>query len=277
MLTQSSQCEPKLSVDRVLSYHVEPIPRSLMADFVAAHHYAVRVPPHCLLSLGCFVGTDLVGVASWGYGVRPRHTIQRLFPSLTTSDYYELNRLCMLDSEPRNGESHFLRLCREYIRQREPGRVVLFSWADGMRGKPGYVYQADNWLYGGFIRTEFYVTVAGEVVHPRQVTTRCGRRDRAFTRSVGLRRVRGRQFRYCHFLCGHGLRKRLLRESPFRWGCNYPKKDDCVWTFEGAAEGSRESREPPRFQGSGQFRHAAPLFTDFATPPLVAGKQGDRE
>ena len=247
-------------MERILSYHVEPVPRSLMAAFVAAHHYAVRVPPHCLLSLGCFVGSDLVGVASWGYGVRPRHTIQRLFPSLTTSDYYELNRLCMLDSEPRNGESHFLRLCREYIHHREPGRVVLFSWADGMRGKPGYVYQADNWLYGGFIRTEFYVTAENEVVHPRQVITRCGRRDRAFTRSMGLRRVRGRQFRYCHFLCSHALRKRLLRESPFRWGQGYPKKDDCVWAFEGAAEGSRESREPPRFQGSGQFRHAAPLF-----------------
>jgi hypothetical protein len=134
-----------------------------------------------------------------------------------------------------------------------------------MRGKPGFVYQADNWLYGGFIRTEFYVTRQNEVVHPRQVTTRCGRRDAAMTRSLGLRRVRGRQFRYCHFLCNHAIRKRLLRESPVPWSRHYPKKDDCVWTFEGtpggdAAEGSRESREPPRFQGSGQFRHAAPLF-----------------
>ena len=143
--------------------------------------------------------------------------------------------------------------------------MVLFTWADGMRGKPGYVYQADNWLYGGFIRTEFYVTAANEVVHPRQVITRCGRRDRAFTRSVGRRRVRGRQFRYCHFLCGHALRKRLLRESPFGWGRGYPKMPDCIWTFEDgeesrAGEGSRESREPPRFEGSGQFRHPAPLF-----------------
>jgi len=267
----------------VNAYHVQPVPRSPMAAFVAAHHYAVRVPPHCLLSLGCFAGQDLVGVASWGYGVRPRHTIQRLFPSLTTSDYYELNRLCMLDSEPRNGESHFLRLCREYIRAREPGRVVLFSWADGMRGKPGFVYQADNWLYGGFIRTEFYVTPQNEVVHPRQVTTRCGRRDAALTRSLGLRRVRGRQFRYCHFLCNHAIRKRLLRESPIPWSRHYPKKDDCVWTFEGtadgdAAEGSRESREPPRFQGSGQFRHAAPLFAQAeVTPERVAPGREEEE
>ncbi|MBM4020627.1 MAG: toprim domain-containing protein, partial [Planctomycetes bacterium] len=33
-----------------------------------------------------------------------------------------------------------------------------------------------------------------------------------------------------------------------------------IWTVEGAAEGSRESREPPRFQGVGQFHDAAPLF-----------------
>ena len=66
--------------DRVTPYSVEPIPRSPMAVFVAAHPCAVRVPPHCLLSVGCFVGSDLVGVASWGYGVRPRHAIQRVFP-----------------------------------------------------------------------------------------------------------------------------------------------------------------------------------------------------
>jgi len=246
-----------------MAYQVEPVPRRVMADFVATHHYAVRVPPHCLLSLGCFSDADLVGAASWGFGVRPRHTIQRLFPSLGTGDYYELNRLCMLDSEPRNSESQFLKLCRKFIRRHEPRRVVLFTWADGMRGKPGYVYQADNWLYGGFIRTEFYITAENEVIHPRQVITRCGRRDRAFTRSVGLRRVRGRQFRYVRFLCDHAKRKRLLRESPFQWGQDYPKRDDCIWTIEGderAAEGSRESREPPRFQGSGQFRHAAPLL-----------------
>jgi len=238
-----------------------------MANFVAAHHYAVRVPPHCLLSLGCFRDNILVGVASWGYGVRPRHTIQRLFPSLTTSDYYELNRLCMLDSEPRNSESHFLRLCRKYIHEREPGRVVLFSWADGMRGKPGYVYQADNWLYGGFIRTEFYVTVENEVVHPRLLITRYGKRDAVTTHALGLRKIWGRQFRYCYFLCSHGLRKRLLRESPFQWGQEYPKKDNCIWQYQGAAEGSRESREPPRFQGSGQFRDAA--------PSLIQTKTGD--
>jgi hypothetical protein len=69
--------EIAVATERFEAYHVEPVPRSLMAAFVAAHHYAVRVPPHCLLSLGYFVGSDLVGVASWAYGVRPRHAPAR--------------------------------------------------------------------------------------------------------------------------------------------------------------------------------------------------------
>ncbi len=243
------------------AYHVDPVPLTLARSFVAAHHYAVHIPPHCLLNLACFKGTDVVGVALWGFGVRPRHTIQRLFPSLGTGDYYELNRLCMLDAEPRNGESRFLHLCRRFIKASHPERLVLFSWADGMRGKPGYVYQADNWLYGGYIETEFYVTSDNEVVHPRLLITRYGRRDRRFTDSLGLRKVWGRQFRYCRLFCGHRTRKRLLAESPIDWQQAYPKREDCIWRYQDAAEGSRESREPPRFEGSGQFRHAAPLFT----------------
>ena len=58
--------------------------------------------------------------------------------------------------------------------------------------------------------TEVYVTAAGVVVHPRLLITRHGRRDMAFTESLGLRKLRGKQFRYCLFLCGHAERKRLL-------------------------------------------------------------------
>jgi hypothetical protein len=73
-----------------------------------------------------------------------------------------------------------------------------------MRGNPGSVHRADNWFYGRFIRTEFYVTGDWEVVHPRQVITRCGRRDRAFTRSMG---VDGRQGGDAHGACGAVVRR----------------------------------------------------------------------
>ena len=227
--------------------------------FVVEHHYAKDWGAIGKLALGLEWEGQLVGAAIWGYGTRPLHTIQRCFPSLTSKDYLELVRLCVLDQMPRNTETQFLKMQIAFIKANYPPVKVLLSWADGMRGKPGFVYQAASWLYGGFIWSEFYVTLDGEVIHPRLLITRYGRRDKTFTLSRGLTKVHGFQFRYCKFLCSKGEAKRLLRESPFRWGQNYPKLPDLVFEID-AGEGARESRELPMLKGSGRFRHPAPLF-----------------
>ena len=117
--------------------------------FIADYHYAKVCPPHILEPLG-LVEESLVGVALWGWGVRPLHTIQKLWPGLLTKDYRELCRLCVLDRMPRNTESWFLSRCIDWLQRNRPAVKVLTSWADGMRGKPGYIYQASNWLYAGY-------------------------------------------------------------------------------------------------------------------------------
>jgi len=227
--------------------------------FVKRWHYSKIFPPHCLVNLGALdANGELAAVAMWGYGVRPRHTIQRLFPSLGVKDYLELNRLCVRDDMPRNSESRFISQCVKWIRENRPDVKVLFSWADGLRGKPGFVYQAASWLYGGFIKTDLYVDEHGGPIHPRLMITRLGTRSRAEWTRQGFSKWKGYQFRYVRFLCSHRERKRLLRESPMRWRAGgYPKRVDCRWWVD-AGEGSRESRQPPRLEGSGQFRHPAP-------------------
>ncbi len=237
---------------------VMPISNGTGKRFVAQHHYAVICPPITKVSLGLFAGESLVGVALWGYGTRPKHTIKKIFPSLCVEDYLELNRLCVLDEMPRNTESRFIGMMTEHIKGHFPKVKLLYSWADGLRGKPGYVYQASNWLYGGHIWSEFYMTGEGEVVHPRLLITRYGTRKKSATLALGLSKVRGYQFRYLRFLCSHKERKRLLRESPFEWSLGYPKRKDLKWVID-AGEGSRESRELPKLQGSGRFRHSAPV------------------
>jgi hypothetical protein len=54
-------------------------------------------PSTTKLALGLIDGDKLAGVGIWGYGVRPRHTIQKLFPSLEVINHLEINRLCVLD------------------------------------------------------------------------------------------------------------------------------------------------------------------------------------
>jgi len=227
------------------------------SQFVREHHYAVESPSTTKLAFGLFEDDLLLGIATFGYGTRPRHTISYLFPSLGTNDYLEINRLCLLDECPRNTETWFLTRCLQIVKMHFPNVKVIFTWADGLRGKPGYIYQAASFLYGGFIWSEFYRTQDGEVVHPRLLITRYGRRDKEFTISLGLEKIKGLQFRYCKFMCGHKERKRLLQESPIKWSRQYPKDADLIWKID-AGEGSRESRELPKLKGSGQFRHPAP-------------------
>jgi len=232
--------------------------------FVLRWHYSKIFPPHCLINLALRdERNEITAVAMWGWGVRPKHTIQRLFPSLDTPDYLELNRLCLRDDQPRNSESQFISLCAEWIRENAPHVKLLFSWADGLRGKPGYVYQASSWLYGGFIKTDIYVDEHGGPIHPRLMITRLGTRSRTEWIRQGFQKWRGFQFRYVRFLCSHAERKRLLRESPVEWTQVYPKAKDMRWWVD-AGEGSRASREPPRIEGTGQFRHPAQLFEQAA-------------
>jgi len=252
---------------------IEHVPLAVAKTFVRTWHYSEIFPPHCLLNLGARDTNGLLAaVAIWGYGVRPLHTIRGLFPSLGTRDYFELARLCLRDDMPKNSESRFLSECAEWIRKHIPRIKLLFSWADGVRGKPGYVYQASSWLYGGFIKTQVYMDEHGESVHPRLLITRYGTRTREFCKSIGLVKWHGFQFRYVRFLCGHKERKRLLRESSVQWSQKYPKLADCRW-WRDAGEGSRESREPPRFEGSGQFRPPALLSGSAQRNPAPAGAE----
>lgn len=229
--------------------------------FCVDWHYSNIFPPHCMVALGYRDAKGLAGVALWGWGVRPMHTIKKLFPSLATPDYWELNRLCLRDDCVRNSESWFLARCAEWMATNQPKIKVLLSWADGVRGKPGYVYQAAGWLYGGSITTEIYTTESGEPVHPRMLTTRYGTRNKALCAQLGLKKIWGEQFIYSRMLCGHKERKALLRESSVKWTQDYPKRENLRWTIQ-AGEVSRETRDVPIIERSGQFRHPAPTLFD---------------
>ena len=89
----------------------------------------------------------LVGVLTLGWGTNPMGTIKKMFPELTTDDYYEIGKMCMDESMPRNSESQMI-MSDETKYTREKISIHLNrrnSW------KLGYVYQINFYmvvLYG---------------------------------------------------------------------------------------------------------------------------------
>src|SRR5512145_188145 len=123
---------------------IKPVEQIIALDLILNNHYSKIMPKLTKYFLGGYIGDKLVGIMTLGWGTRPVHTIKKLFPSLTTKDYFEIGKMCMLEEMPKNTESQFLSAVIRWIKAKEPSVNILFTWADGILGKPGYVYQSAN-------------------------------------------------------------------------------------------------------------------------------------
>ena len=148
---------------------IREVPLCDAAEFVARHHYSKVMPKLNKVVLGLFEAARMVGVITFGWGVRPKDTIKKLFPSLDSKDYLEIGKLCLLDELPKNSESRFISAAMRFLKQLRPDLKLVFTWADAIWGKPGYIYQASNYLFGGSIGSEAYRTKEGARLHPRQL------------------------------------------------------------------------------------------------------------
>lgn len=246
-------------------YAIQQISTQEMSNFTAKWHYSKSMPRLTKICYGGFREGKLVAAISFGWGSRPLHTIRKLFPGLTTKDYFEIGRMCLEDDEPKNSETKFMSLVFRQLKKDFPGLKLIFTWSDGMWGKPGYVYQAGNFLYGGYIWTDAYLDEKGQKLHPFQLQGEWRRRGLVIEgrskrrrptleemNSLGWKHYYGKQFRYILFLCGKRERGNLLSTSTVEWGLNHPKDKDCEWKVT-IDRGKKVFCESPMFKKSVNF------------------------
>jgi len=231
-------------------FKINEISRSCATDFVQSLHYSKIMPRLTKHFLGCYLKNELVGVLTLGWGTQPKATIAKLFDGLDTKDYYEIGKMCMKEEMPKNSESQMISAVVKWMKENCAEKQFLYTWADGIMGKPGFVYQAANFLYGGFIWTQIYISAEGEKIHPRSSRRLCdenvkfklerepdffvgkkGERiywlTQDFLDHKGISKIHGKQFRY--ILPLNKKARKLLKKSKVEWSLNYPKNDDLVW------------------------------------------------
>lgn len=225
-----------------MNFEIREVEKRCFLDLVYKYHYSIVMPIHTKRYLGCFLENELVGGLSLGWGTQPKHTIQKLFPSLDTKDYYEIGKMVMTDEMPRNSESQMLSKVIKWIKN-TLDISFLYTWADGIVGKPGYVYQASNFYYGGFIWTDVYISKDGEKIHPRSAKRLLEENAEfegkeklfwltpSYCKHMGIKRYRGKQFRYAYPL--NKSAKKLLKESTVSWSnIEFPKTSDLIWKLQ---------------------------------------------
>ena len=251
-------------------FTINEISRSYATDFIQSLHYSKIMPKLTKHFLGCYLKNELVGVLTLGWGTQPKATIAKLFDGLDTKDYYEIGKMCMKEEMPRNSESQMISAVVKWMKIHTPERKFLYTWADGIMGKPGYVYQAANFLYGGFIWTQIYISDKGEKIHPRSSKKLCeenvkfkldiepdffvgkkGERIYWLTQDFldykGICKIHGKQFRY--ILPLNKKARKLLKKSNVEWNLNYPKESDLVWN-KSTLEGKKQLSDMPYIDGN---------------------------
>ena len=136
--------------------HFIPLSKREATKLVIEHHYLHRKCP-ISWTWGVKVGDKILGVltigkpCSWSatcglVGEKLRQMQED--PASRSRDVFELNRLWLDDSLPKNSESRFIGWCLRQLKSLKPN-VILLSYADTGFGHTGVVYQATGWTYAG--------------------------------------------------------------------------------------------------------------------------------
>jgi hypothetical protein len=122
---------------------VEEIPKATAQEIVVKNHYLHRKAP-CSKAFGLFnESQELLGVVI--YGVSPSSTLLKgICGPEESSNVYELTRLWIDDSVPKNGESFLIGNSMAKI-----DKQIIVSFADTGQNHLGIVYQATNFIYTG--------------------------------------------------------------------------------------------------------------------------------
>lgn len=202
-------------------YNIKRIPYKLAMDMVIKHHYLHRKCP-CSFAFGLFdKNNEIKGVVV--YGVSCSSTLLKgICGPEEAHNVYELNRLWVDDSVPKNGESF---LIANTIKQLD--KEIIVSFADTSKGHVGYVYQATNFLYCGLSAKFLDPKVRGkENMH--HATYAHGMTMKQVKEVYGEENVyyveRPRKHRYVFFNCNKRRKKELKKKLRYKI-YPYPKKE----------------------------------------------------
>lgn len=218
------------------------IDKTIAIPFVHKYHYSKILPRLTKKYLGVMDNAELIGVITLGWGTQPLQTITSIFRNhdLKTSDYFEIGKMCFLPKiNNSNNGSKIMSLLVKWAKQ-NTDILFLYTLADGIMGKCGYIYQASNFKYIGKFKTSVYMDRnTGEKIHPRSAKELCKENAKYegktkvfwlthnFCEYKQIDKINGLMFRYIYPL--NKKAHRILMEYPNYLHNTNPKDKDLIF------------------------------------------------
>ena len=77
------------------NYEIHKLHKVNAIEFVQKYHYSPVMPKLTKYFLGFYLDGELKGVLTLGWGTQPKGTINKMFPGMTSKDYYEIGKMCL--------------------------------------------------------------------------------------------------------------------------------------------------------------------------------------
>ena len=210
-------------------FDIEFIEKEVAVQFVRKYHYSKTMPYITKYYLGAYIDENLKGIITLGYGTRPRHTFNKMFPAygiLEKRDnqfvynlndvYFEIGKFCL--SSDMNNSTAGSQLLSTIIRwmKKNTKAEYLYTLADGMNNKVGYLYQASNFYYSEKYKTYAYLINDNQRIHPKTFKS-------LYSETTNYKKIYGYMFRYLYPI-NRKARNILYNESSMKWSKIYPKE-----------------------------------------------------
>ena len=158
-------------------YRIQEIEKEFAVEFIQKFHYSKILPRLTKYYLGVFEEEKVVGVITLGWGTQPLQTIKKIFHkhNVVTNDYLEIGKMCFAPTNNNNNYSGSM-IMSELFKwmKKNTDCLFLYTLADGIMGKCGFVYQASNFQYIGNFKTSVYMDrITKEKIHPRRAKQLC--------------------------------------------------------------------------------------------------------
>lgn len=200
------------------SFTIEPISYHTAIDIVIEKHYLHRKAP-CSKAFGLFQDGQILGVVI--YGVSASSTLLKgIAGEDEKGNIYELTRLWVDDSVPKNGESFLIGNTIKML-----DKEFIVSFADSSQDHLGIVYQATNFLYTG-LSTKFRDPKVQGLEHQHHAGYAYGLTNKQVIEKFGEENVywveRARKHRYIYINAHGKRRKHLISKLKYKI-LDYPK------------------------------------------------------
>jgi hypothetical protein len=201
------------------NYEVIELDYKTAIDLVIKNHYLHRKAP-CSKAFGLMdiEQKKIVGVVI--YGVSASSTLLRgVCGEEEAKNVYELTRLWIEDTVPKNGESFLIGNTLKKL-----DKEIIVSYADSSQEHLGVVYQATNFLYTG-LSSKFRDPKVKGLEHQHHATYANGMTNRQLLEKFGENLYyvdRPRKHRYVYFNASGRRKKELLNKLNYKQ-LPYPK------------------------------------------------------